>query len=325
MRRYDVVIIGGGAAGLTAAQYAARANMKTILLEKSAPGGQCNLINDLENYPGFPEKIGGDEFSERFETQARNFGAEIAVEEVESITPNAEGTEYRVVTDEGEIVAPNVILATGAEHRHLGVPGEETFSGRGVSYCATCDGPMFAGKPMLVVGGGDAACDEAMFLSNLTDRVILIHRRDRFRAQASLAQRVMENPNIEVRLNTVLDEITGGENELGIEAVSHVRLRNVESGDTVEESVGAVFIFIGSDPSTELVPFVKRDEEGYVVTNELMESTSPGLYAVGDVRTTPFRQLVVAAADGAIAAHAASKRLDELRSATTTKSAVTLR
>lgn len=312
MRHYDVVIIGGGAAGLTAAQYAARANMKTIVLERSAPGGQCNLINDLENYPGFPDPIGGDEFSERFETQARGFGAELETEDVEEIVPLSDGG-YRIVTDEGEIETPNVILATGATHRHLGVPGEEELSGRGVSYCATCDGPMFQGQPMLVVGGGDAACDEAMFLTKLTDTVILIHRRDRFRAQASLAQRVLDNPKIDVRLNTVLDEITAGENEYGIEAVNGARIRDVATGDVTDIDVGAVFIFIGSDPTTELVPFVERDAEGYVVTNELMESSSPGLFAVGDVRTTPFRQLVVAAADGAIAAHAASKRLDDLQ------------
>ncbi|MFP4152227.1 MAG: thioredoxin-disulfide reductase [Alkalispirochaeta sp.] len=312
MRSYDVVIIGAGAAGLTAAQYAARANMKTIVLERGAAGGQCNLINELENYPGFPDVITGEEFSERFETQATNFGAEIAIEEVEEIVPRDDGT-FLVKTDEGGIETPSVIIATGAQHRHLGVPGEETYAGRGVSYCATCDGPMFAGKPMVVVGGGDAACDEATFLSNLTDRVILIHRRDAFRAQAALAQRVQENPKIDVRLNTVLDEIGGAENDFGIEAVSQVSLRNVLTGETREEEVAAVFIFIGSDPLTELVPFVDRDDQGYIRTNELMESSVPGLYAVGDVRTTPFRQLVVAAADGAIAAHAASKRLEDRR------------
>lgn len=311
MRHYDIVIIGGGAAGLTAAQYAARANMSTVVLERGAAGGQCNLINDLENYPGFPEPIGGEEFSERFESQAKNFGAEIAIEEVEQIEAQPNGT-FLVTTDEGQIEAVNVVLATGAAHRHLGVPGEEEFAGRGVSYCATCDGPMFEGKPMLVVGGGDAACDEAMFLSKLTDKVTLIHRRDEFRAQGSLAQRVIENPRIDVRLNTVLESIGGEENEYGLEAVSQVLLRDVTTGERSELDVAAVFVFIGSDPMTELVPFVERDEQGYVVTNEYMESSIPGLFAVGDVRTTPFRQLVVAAADGAIAAHAASKRLYDL-------------
>ncbi|MFW5696037.1 MAG: NAD(P)/FAD-dependent oxidoreductase [Alkalispirochaeta sp.] len=314
MREYDVIIIGAGAAGLSAAQYAARANLRTLVVDRSGPGGQCNEISELENYPGFPEVITGEEFTERFETQARAFGAEFSVEEVHAITPT--GGTYQVVTDEGEIAAATVILSTGARHRHLGVPGEEELSGRGVSYCATCDGPMFEGKPMLVVGGGDAACDEAMFLSKLTDRVIMIHRRDRFRAQASLAERVLTNPKIEVRFNTELQEILSAPNDFGIDAVSAVRLIDSTTGRVSTEDVAAVFVFIGSDPQTELVPFVVRDEAGYVVTDEHMESSSPGLYAVGDVRVTPFRQLVVAAADGAIAAHAATHRIDTLREPT---------
>ncbi len=315
MREYDVVIIGAGAAGLSAAQYAARANLKTLVVDRDGPGGQCNLISELENYPGFPQTLTGEEFTERFESQARAFGAEFAVEEVAEIVPT--GDRYRVITEDGDIDAATVILSTGASHRHLGVPGEEELSGRGVSYCATCDGPMFEGKPMLVVGGGDAACDEASFLSKLTNRVIMIHRRDRFRAQASLAERVLHNPNIEVHFNTELQEILSAPNDFGIDAVSAVRLIDTVTGQVSTEEVAAVFVFIGSDPQTELVPFVERDETGYVVTNEEMESSSPGLYAVGDVRVTPFRQLVVAAADGAIAAHAATHRIDALREQST--------
>jgi len=314
MVKYDVIIIGGGAAGLSAAQYAARGNHRTLLIERTAAGGQCNVINSLENYPGFPEPIDGDEFSERFETQARSFGAEITIEDVESLSRQDDGT-YLVRTDSQLYGSPVVILATGAVHRRLGVPGEEEFSGRGVSYCATCDGPMFAGKPMLVVGGGDAACDEATFLSGLTDRVIMIHRRDTLRAQGALAERVLNNPRIEVRFDTVLESIGGAQNEYGIDAVSEVTLRNVKTGETTQEPVGAVFVFIGSDPATDLVPFVDKDDQGYLRTDELMESSSPGLYAVGDVRNTPFRQLVVAAADGAIAAHAAGQRLADLAAA----------
>ncbi|MEX2442357.1 MAG: FAD-dependent oxidoreductase [Alkalispirochaeta sp.] len=311
MREYDVVIVGAGAAGLSAAQYAARANLRTLVVDRSGSGGQCNLISELENYPGFSEIVSGEDFTERFEAQARRFGAEFAVEDVHEITPV--GDRYQVTTDTGKISAVTVILATGATHRHLGVPGEEELSGRGVSYCATCDGPMFEGKPMLVVGGGDAACDEATFLSKLTDRVIMIHRRHRFRAQASLAERVLNNPKIEVRFNTELQEILSVPNEFGIDAVSTVRLIQTTTGETSTEEVAAVFVFVGSDPQTELVPFVDRDETGYVVTNEQMESSRPGLYAVGDVRVTPFRQLVVAASDGAIAAHAATNRVDTLR------------
>lgn len=313
MKHYDVVIIGAGAAGLTAAQYAARANLRTILLDKAGTGGQCNYISELENYPGFPDVITGEEFTERFERQARQFGAEIADGEVEEIIP--ENGTYRLRTDEGEITAKTVILATGARHRELGVPGEADLQGRGVSYCATCDGPMFEGKPMVVVGGGDAACDEATFLSKLTDRVILVHRRDRFRAQASLAERVLANPRIEVRFDTEVEEVLAAPNDFGIDAVHAVRLRNNGTGETTTEETAAVFIFIGSDPQTDLVPFVERDAAGYVQTNEEMESSQPGLYAVGDVRATPFRQLVVAAADGAIAAHAAHHRVDQLADA----------
>lgn len=311
MREYDVVIIGAGAAGLSAAQYAARANLRTLVVDRSGTGGQCNLISELENYPGFPQIVSGEEFTDRFEAQARQFGAEFAEEEVFKITPV--GDQYVVSTEDGEISAATVILATGASHRHLGVPGEEELSGRGVSYCATCDGPMFEGKPMIVVGGGDAACDEATFLSKLTDRVIMVHRRDRFRAQASLAERVMNNPKIEVRFNTELQEILSGPNDFGIDAVRAVRLVDTTTDETTTEEVAAVFVFIGSVPQTELVPFVERDETGYVVTSDHMESSSPGLYAVGDVRVTPFRQLVVAASDGAIAAHAATHRIDTLR------------
>lgn len=314
MKSYDVVIIGGGAAGLSAAQYAARAGLSTLVIEREASGGQCNLISELENYPGFPEPIDGSEFSERFEEQARRFGATIEFGEVESI--ERENESYVIRTDEEVIEAAAVILATGARHRHIGVPGEEEFSGRGVSYCATCDGPMFAGKRMLVVGGGDAAFDEARFLSNLSDQIVLVHRREGFRAQAAIVDRVFDDPHIEVRTNTVVEEIFGAENDLGIEAVASVRLRHVDTGEVYTEQFGAVFVFVGSIPQTELVPFVDRDENGYVTTDSMMHSSSRGLYAVGDVRTSPFRQLVVAAADGAIAAHAAGEYLDERRSAT---------
>lgn len=305
MKSYDVVIIGGGAAGLTAAQYAARARLSTLVLEREASGGQCNLISELENYPGFPDPIDGNEFSERFEEQARRFGAEIEFGEVAVIDRQDSG--YILRTEDGEIAAATVILATGARHRHIGVPGEEKYSGRGVSYCATCDGPMFTGKRMLVVGGGDAAFDEARFLSNLSDEIVLVHRREGFRAQAALIERASSDPHVDIRTSTVVEEILGAENEMGIEAVAKVRLRRVDTGEVYTEKFGAVFVFVGSLPQTELVPFVDRDESGYVITDSLMQSSSPGLYAVGDVRTSPFRQLVVAAADGAIAAHAAGE------------------
>ncbi len=302
---YDVAIIGGGAAGLTAAQYAARANLKVAVIEEMAPGGQCLVIADLENYPGFPEPISGIEFSQRFEKQARNFGAQFFTATVRSIEKRDQ--VFHIDTSKEEITALTVIVATGAKHRHIGVPGEKEFAGRGVSYCATCDGPFFRNKKILVVGGGDAACDEAMYLANLTDTVIMVHRKDRFRAQKALAHRVINNSNITIHFNTELKEI------MGTMKVGKVLLENNKTGEQREEEMDAVFIFIGSDPQTSLLPNVKKDEAGYVVTDQRMETSIPGLYAVGDVRNTPFRQLVVAASDGAIATHSAAQYIDELR------------
>jgi thioredoxin reductase (NADPH) len=204
------------------------------------------------------------------------------------------------------------VLATGAQHRTLDVPGEERLSGKGVSYCATCDGPFFRGKRMIVVGGGDAAFDEAQFLSNLSDNILLVHRRDKFRAQKSLIERVRKNPNIELRTNTVIREIHGTESMMGIEKVSGVTFERTDTGEQYEDATDAVFVFIGSIPQTGLAEGAEMDEAGYIITNDRMETSIPGLYAVGDVRNTPFRQLVVAASDGAIAAHAASQYIDEL-------------
>jgi thioredoxin reductase (NADPH) len=301
----DLIIIGGGGAGLSAAQYGARGNLRTLVLEEFSSGGQALLIDALENYPGFPEPINGFDFSQKMEDQARRFGAEFQNATVTSL--RKENGFFVVETDRGPMTSDTVILATGAAHKTLGVPGEAELAGKGVSYCATCDGPFFKGKRMLVVGGGDAACDEAMYLSHLACGVLMIHRRDRFRAQKSLAARVFANAKIEVRFSTELRGISGSPN------VSRVALVDNKSGREYEEAVEAVFIFIGSDPKSGLVePLgVARDDVGYVETNQRMETSVPGLYAVGDVRATPFRQLVVAASEGAIAAHAAGQYIDE--------------
>lgn len=308
--KYDIVIIGAGAAGLTAAQYGARANLKTLVIEQTASGGQCLLIEGLENYPGFPDPIDGFDFTERFERQAKQFGAKFLTATVTRL--DKEGDEFVLGTSSGEIRAFSVILATGARHRHLGVPGEEELGGRGVSYCATCDGPFFRNRHMVVVGGGDAACDEATFLSKLSDRITLVHRRDRFRAQPSVAQRVLDNPKIDVRFNTVVREIHGAANAMGIETVKGVLLENVETGEQEELDTAAVFIFVGSIPQTDLVPDLPKDSAGYIETDQRMETAVPGLFAVGDVRATPFRQLVVAAGEGAVAAHAAAHHVEAL-------------
>jgi thioredoxin reductase (NADPH) len=303
----DLIIIGAGGAGLSAAQYGARGNLRTLVLEELSSGGQALLIDELENYPGFPQPVNGFDFSQKMEEQARKFGADFENAAVTSL--RRENGFFVVETDKGPITSLTVILATGAVHRTLGVPGEAELSGHGVSYCATCDGPFFKGKRMLVVGGGDAACDEAMYLSHLASGILMIHRKDKFRAQKALAERVLCNPKIEVRFNTELRRIEGSP------AVATVTLANNATGKEGKETVSAVFIFIGSDPKSSLVKGmdITLDDVGYIQTNQRMETSVPGLYAVGDVRDSPFRQLVVAAGEGAVAAHAAGQYIDECR------------
>ena len=303
----DLIIIGAGGAGLSAAQYGARGNLRTLVLEELSSGGQALLIDELENYPGFPDAISGFDFTQKMEEQARKFGATFQNATVNAIR-KVDG-HFVIETEQGPLTSYAVILATGAAHKTLGVPGEAELAGHGVSYCATCDGPFFKNKRMLVVGGGDAACDEAMYLSHLASGILMIHRRDKFRAQKSLAARVLANPKIEVRFNTELRKIEGSP------AVSRVTLFDNAKNCEFEESVNAVFVFIGSDPKNALVKGLglKMDDIGYVVTNQRMETEVPGLYAVGDVRDSPFRQLVVAAGEGAVAAHAAGQYIDELK------------
>jgi len=304
----DLIIIGAGAAGLAAAQYAARANLAPLLLEEMASGGQALIIDNLENYPGFAEPIPGTEFAQRFEEQAVRFGTEIRYTGVQSV--GARDGVFTVQTDEGVLTSLAVILATGAKHRTLDVPGEKELTGRGVSYCATCDGPFFKGQRMLVVGGGDAACDEAAFLAHLTDQVLLVHRRDRFRAQRALAERTLRNPHIQVRFNTVLKEIRGPAGK-----VQEVALADSSTGRAYTEAVAAVFVFVGSVPQTQVVAGLgaRLDEGGYLVTDQRMQTSVKGLFAAGDVRATAFRQLVVAAGEGAVAAHAAAQYIEELK------------
>ncbi len=302
----DLVIIGGGAAGLAAAQYGARANLNTLVIEELAPGGQALLIDRLENYPGYAEAKSGYEFAEAMRAQAEKFGSLFLSDTVIALRKE-QGCFAIELANAGSITALAVILATGAKHKKLDTKGEKEFSGRGVSYCATCDGPFFKNKKMIVVGGGDAACDEAQFLAKLTEQVIMVHRRDRFRAQKALADRVTRNPNIEIRWNTIVEEIRG-ENKVG-----SVLLKRVDSGESYEEAADAVFIFIGSEPQTSLVPEAEKDESGSIITDQRMESSIKGLFAAGDVRATPFRQVVVAAGEGAIAAHSAAQYIDDLK------------
>jgi thioredoxin reductase (NADPH) len=312
----DLLIIGGGPAGLTAAQYGARANLKVLLIERLAPGGQALLIDVLENYPGNVEQKDnagnvisgpktGFEIAQNMHSQAEAFGASFLSEEVSEL--HKDGDVFTAVLASGEKrTAAAVIMATGAVHRNLDIPGEQQFLGHGVSHCATCDGAFFRNKKIFVVGGGDAACDDAQYLSRLSPQVILIHRRDRFRAQKALAQRVLHNQNIEVRFNTIMKEIKGGQK------LSSVTLEH--DGTMYEESADAVFIFAGTVPQSSLVCSVKAelDESGYIITDQKMAASVPGLFASGDVRSGTFRQVVVAAGEGAVAAHNAAEYIDRL-------------
>ena len=326
----DLLIIGAGPAGLTAAQYGARANLKVLVIEQLAPGGQVLLIDVLENYPG---NVGskdaegnvicgpktGYDFSQDMHSQAVSFGASFLSGTVVSL--KKEGAVFVAALEGGETRrAAAVIIATGARYRLLDIPGEKEFNGKGVSYCATCDGPFFRNKKIFVIGGGDAACDEAQYLSRLTKQVVLVHRRDRFRAQKALAERVLHNPNIEVRFNTILKEIKGAGTEDKNPAltgkVGAVVLEKTADAKTYEEAADAVFIFAGTIPQSSLVSGggVKADldESGYIITDQKMAANAAGLFAAGDIRSGSFRQVVVAAGEGATAAHSASEYIDEL-------------
>ncbi|MEL3899516.1 thioredoxin-disulfide reductase [Treponema phagedenis] len=301
---YDIIIIGGGAAGLTAAQYACRANIRALVIEGKAHGGQAILIDSLENYPGYADPVSGYEYAENMRKQAIAFGAEIVYENVESLSKT--DSVFTIKTADKTYTSLTVVLATGAEHRKMGIPGEEEFYGKGVSYCATCDGPFFRNKHIVVVGGGDAACDEAMFLSRLTETITMVHRRDELRAQKALAERTMKNPHIKIEWDTIIEEVKGSSHVTG------VVLKNKNTGEVKELACDAVFFFVGMVPITDLVPDANKDSIGYIITNEEMETSIPGLYAAGDVRAKSFRQVITASADGAIAAHSAAGYIDKL-------------
>ncbi|MXI85660.1 thioredoxin-disulfide reductase [Sphaerochaeta halotolerans] len=306
MIEQDILIIGSGVAGMTAAQYAARAGRSVTLLESIAPGGQTMYIDMIENYPGIDKPISGYEIGMKFHTQAEAFGANLVYATVSSL--KKKGDIFTAETADGETYqAKAVIFATGAKHHHLGVEGEERYNGKGVSYCGTCDGPFFKGKKILVVGGGDTALTDAIYLSKLSEHVTLIHRKDRFRAQEHLVKQIERNENIERVMQHTVERINGDGNK-----VTSVLLNDLANNKQYEREFDAVFIFVGMIPQTELLDKSVLNESGYILTNERMETAIPGLYAAGDVRDTVFRQLVTAASDGAIAAHCASEYIDEL-------------
>lgn len=299
------MIIGGGPAGLSAAIYAARGGLKTAVFERAFVGGQITVTEDVENYPGFEEPLTGFELAEKMHTQAERFGAEFFDDEVTAlgmeglckIVETSDGTKHR---------AKAVIFCTGAHPRRLNVPGEEQYTGRGVSYCATCDGALYKNKILAVVGGGDSAVEEALFLTRFAAKVYIIHRRDELRAQKIIQQRAFKNPKIEMVWDTVVQEIQGDV------MVDKLEVYNRKTRDIGYIPVDGVFIYVGILPNNELMESrIDLDEFGFVITDEYMQTNVPGVYAAGDIRHTVLRQVVTATSDGATAAWSAEKWIIE--------------
>lgn len=302
---YEVAIVGAGAAGLTAALYASRARRRTVVFERELVGGQIATTDLVENYPGFPEGIGGLELAQRLQQQAERFGAELRYEAVEALRPHPDGG-FELATASGRYRAAAVIVTAGAQHRKLGVPGEAEFVGKGVSYCATCDGAFFRDQDVVVVGGGDSALDEGLFLTRFARSVTIVHRREQLRASAVLQQRALANPRIRFRLNAVVTAVEGGE------VVERVRLRDVATGEESVLPTAGVFVFIGQVPNSHLLAgLVDLDDGGHAKVDLEMRTSVPGLFVAGDVRWKAARQLVSAAGDGATAALAAERYLQE--------------
>jgi len=300
-----VLIIGSGPAGLSAALYAARADLEPVVLTGMELGGQVSLTFAVENYPGFPEGIGGMELVELFQKQAERFGARLEYDLAAEV--DFSERPYKVATQNGKrYLAESIIISTGASAVHLNVPGENEFTGRGVSYCATCDGWFFKEKEVMVVGGGDSAVEESLFLTRYADNVTIVHRRDELRAGAILADRAKSNPKINFAWNTVIEEISGNG------AVQTVKLKDTQTGAQREEEIDGVFIFIGHNPNTSIFKDqLEMDKNGYLVVDNRMQTKIPGVYAAGEVADPHFRQVITSAGMGAAAAIQANHFLDE--------------
>lgn len=307
MPDYDVVIIGGGPAGLSAGLYAGRANLKTAIIERGMPGGQASTTEMIENYPGFPGGIMGPELMMKMAEQTKNVGVEFITSNVEEI--KADNSLYEIKTTSATITTKALILSTGAEPKELGVSGERKNRGRGVSYCATCDGAFFRDRKVAVVGGGDAAVEEAMYLTKIVEKVYLIHRRDTLRATKVVQDRAFKNPKIDFIWDSAVSEIMG-ENKL-----EAVLIENLKTGEKRSITVDGVFIYVGNTPNTQFFnELVKIDEKGYIIADEKMRTSARGIFAAGDLRQKSLRQVVTAVADGAIAATEAEKYISALDS-----------
>ena len=300
---YDTIIIGAGPAGMTAALYAARSNLKVALIEGGLPGGQMNNTSDIENYPGYAN-ISGPELAEKMFEPLENLGVENLYGFVKNIEDH--GDVKKVITDDEEFETRTVIVATGSKHRLLGVPGEEELNSRGVSYCAVCDGAFFRDQDLLVVGGGDSAVEEAIFLTQFAKTVTIVHRRDELRAQKVLQDRAFTNEKINFIWDSVVKEIKG-ENR-----VESVVIENVKTNQVTEHAFGGVFIYVGLDPVSDFTKDLQiQDESGWIVTDDHMKTSLAGVFAVGDVRQKDLRQVTTAVGDGAIAGQESYKYITE--------------
>ncbi|MGI1822098.1 thioredoxin-disulfide reductase [Exiguobacterium sp. TRN 1102] len=302
---YDVIIIGAGPAGMTAALYASRANLSTLMIERGIPGGQMANTEDIENYPGYDSILGPD-LSQKMFDHSKAFGAEYAYGDVQRISDE---TEYKIVhAHNRDYKARAIILASGAQYKKIGVPGEEELGGRGVSYCAVCDGAFFKGKDLFVIGGGDSAVEEGVFLTRFANKVTIVHRRDELRAQKILQKRAFDNEKIDFIWNHTLKEITEKDGKVG-----GARLVSTIDGTETDHEIDGVFIYIGMNPITGFVQDLGiTNEQGYIVTNEAMETKIPGIFAAGDVREKTLRQVVTATNDGSIAAQNAQHFIEGL-------------
>ena len=302
MKVYDIIVIGGGPAGYTAALYGARAGLRVLVLEKLSVGGQMALTHEIDNYPGYDEGIDGFELGQKMLRGALRFGAENKLSQVLSMDLKAQPKVVR--TDSGDYYGKTVVIATGAEPRKLGLSNEDAWLGQGVHYCAACDGMFYRGKTVVLVGGGNSAAAEALVLSRVAKKVILVHRRDSLRAEKAVAQAVQRAENVEIRWNSQVAEL------LGDSRVHGVVIRNVQSGEESQIDCDGVFVSIGRVPSTQLVKDqLELDEVGYIRAGEDTKTSLPGVFAAGDVRTKAVRQIVTATADGAAAAFAAERFL----------------
>ena len=300
---YEVIIIGGGPGGLTAGLYTSRARLRTLLIESALFGGQMTTTELIENYPGFPQGVTGDELSRLMEDQAKKFGMETAAQEV--INVSLEGDVKVIQTYESTYRCEALIVCTGTEYRKLGVPGEKEFAGKGVSYCATCDGAFFRDSQIVVVGGGDSALTEALFLTKFAKELIIIHRRDALRGTRIYQERALASPKIKFFWNSIVQEIKGDS------LVRSIIVKNVKTGEIKELETEGVFLFVGLVPRTQFLKgVVQMDEGGYILTNEHCETSAKGIFAVGDCRKKLLRQIATAVGDGATAAFAAEKFLE---------------